>query len=52
MEENLLYIAFAAFPPVTLLGVCLFFVKYRQHENENPPWWKLVLVFPNIFRSF
>jgi hypothetical protein len=43
MEDNLVYTAFAALPPVALLGIYLFFVKYRQHENKNPPWWKLVL---------
>jgi lysophospholipase L1-like esterase len=43
MEETLVYIAFAVLPLVALLGIYLFFVKYRQHEKKSLSWWKLAL---------
>jgi hypothetical protein len=43
MEDNLVYAAFSALLLIGLVGVYLFFVKYRQHKAKSPPWRKLVL---------
>ena len=42
MEDDLVYAGFLALPLGSLIGLYLFFVKYRQHKNEKLRWWKLL----------
>ena len=43
MEEDLVYAGFVLLAVVAILGLYLFFVRYKQHKSSNRGWWKLLL---------
>jgi hypothetical protein len=43
MEDNLVYLGFCVILCTAVLGLYLFFFRYRSHKSENPRWWKLLL---------
>jgi Tfp pilus assembly protein PilF len=43
MEENLVYAGFILLTVGAILGLYLFFVRYKQHKSSHRSWWRLLL---------